>query len=142
MSENETAIGNAAVNTNENATPDVSAGEAAAAPAEAPVEEISYHAVEKDGVVTAIGKCRAASMSAPSIRDRVRARTSSACTQLSITTKPRPQQPAKQLRHKPKCRPSPTANFLPALLKWRLRFSIDPRDSDMPVEAPACVTIP
>ena len=57
MSENETAIGNdasaeAAVNTNENATADVSAGETAAAAA--PVEDISYHAVEKDGVVTAI----------------------------------------------------------------------------------------
>jgi hypothetical protein len=55
MSENETAIGNnAAVNTNENANADVTAGETAAAPAEAPVEDISYHAVEKDGVVTAI----------------------------------------------------------------------------------------
>ena len=55
MSENETAIGNnAAVNTNENANADVSADETAAAPAETPVEDISYHAVEKDGVVTAI----------------------------------------------------------------------------------------
>jgi hypothetical protein len=57
MSENETAIGNnesaeSAVNTNENATAEVSAGEPAAAAV--PVEDISYHAVEKDGVVTAI----------------------------------------------------------------------------------------
>jgi hypothetical protein len=48
MSDNETAIGDSvsaepAVNTNENA-----------APAPASIEEISYHAVEKDGVVTAI----------------------------------------------------------------------------------------
>jgi len=55
MSENETAIGNnAAVNTNENANADASTGETAAAPSQAPVEDISYHAVEKDGVVTAI----------------------------------------------------------------------------------------
>lgn len=57
MSENETAIGEnasaeSAVNTNETANAEVSAGETAA-PA-APVEDISYHAVEKDGVVTAI----------------------------------------------------------------------------------------
>ncbi len=56
MSENETAIGEnanaeAAVNTNETATPEVSAD---TAPAAAPLEDISYHAVEKDGVVTAI----------------------------------------------------------------------------------------
>jgi hypothetical protein len=55
MSENETAVGahasaESAVNTNENATAEVSASETAAAP----VEDISYHAVEKDGVVTAI----------------------------------------------------------------------------------------
>jgi len=59
MSENETAIGDdasaePAVNTNENANAQVSAGETAAATAQAPVEDISYHAVEKDGVVTAI----------------------------------------------------------------------------------------
>ena len=65
MSENETAIGNnasaeAAVNTNDSATPEVGANQTggaaesneSAAPAAA--EEISYHAVEKDGVVTAI----------------------------------------------------------------------------------------
>ena len=60
MSENETAIGETAsaepaVNTNENATAEVGASENAAPAAEAAVpEEISYHAVEKDGVVTAI----------------------------------------------------------------------------------------
>lgn len=67
MSENETAIGNnesaeTAVNTNETATAEVSANQTAgaaessesAAPAAASAEEISYHAVEKDGVVTAI----------------------------------------------------------------------------------------
>lgn len=59
MSENETAIGDAAsaepaVNTNENANAEVSAGDTAAAAPAAPVEDISYHAVEKDGVVTAI----------------------------------------------------------------------------------------
>jgi hypothetical protein len=58
MSENETAIGDSvsvepAVNTNENATTEVGANENAA-PAPASIEEISYHAVEKDGVVTAI----------------------------------------------------------------------------------------
>lgn len=55
MSENETAVGahasaESAVNTTENATAEVGASETAAAP----VEDISYHAVEKDGVVTAI----------------------------------------------------------------------------------------
>src|SRR5713226_5072810 len=68
MSENETAIGDAvsaepAVNTNETATAEVDANQTAgaavesnqsAAPAPASTEEISYHAVEKDGVVTAI----------------------------------------------------------------------------------------
>ena len=64
MSENETAIGNnasaeTAVDTNEAATSEVSTQAAGAAEsnesaAPAPVEEISYHAVEKDGVVTAI----------------------------------------------------------------------------------------
>jgi hypothetical protein len=55
MSENETAIGgDAAVNENENAGAEAKPGESAAAAAEAPVEDISYHAVEKDGVVTAI----------------------------------------------------------------------------------------
>ena len=58
MSENETAIGDSvsadpAVNTNENATTEVGTNENAA-PAPASTEEISYHAVEKDGVVTAI----------------------------------------------------------------------------------------
>jgi hypothetical protein len=42
MSENESAVTEGAANPGENAA------------AEAPVEEISYHAVEKDGVVTAI----------------------------------------------------------------------------------------
>ena len=41
MSENESAIGDGAANTNETAP-------------EANTEEITYHAVEKDGVVTAI----------------------------------------------------------------------------------------
>ena len=64
MSENETAIGNnasaeTAVDTNEAATSEVNtqtAGAAEANESAAPVatEEISYHAVEKDGVVTAI----------------------------------------------------------------------------------------
>src|SRR6476620_6212175 len=64
MSENETAIGNnasaeTAVDTNEAATPEVSTQTAGAAEsnesaAPAATEEISYHAVEKDGVVTAI----------------------------------------------------------------------------------------
>jgi hypothetical protein len=42
MSENESAITEGAANTSDSAA------------AEAPVEDISYHAVEKDGVVTAI----------------------------------------------------------------------------------------
>jgi hypothetical protein len=42
MSENESALTEGAANQGENAV------------AEAPTEEISYHAVEKDGVVTAI----------------------------------------------------------------------------------------
>jgi hypothetical protein len=64
MSENETAIGNnasaeRAVDTNEAATSEVSTQTAGAAEsnesaAPAATEEISYHAVEKDGVVTAI----------------------------------------------------------------------------------------
>lgn len=62
MSENETAIGNnasaeTAVDTNEAATSEVStqtAGTAESNESAAPAEEISYHAVEKDGVVTAI----------------------------------------------------------------------------------------
>ena len=68
MSENETAIGDAvsaepAVNTNETAPAEAGTNETAgaavesnqnAAPAAASTEEISYHAVEKDGVVTAI----------------------------------------------------------------------------------------
>jgi len=64
MSENETAIGNnasaeTAVDTNETATSEVSTQTARAAEsnesaAPAATEEISYHAVEKDGVVTAI----------------------------------------------------------------------------------------
>jgi len=58
MSENETAIGDtasaeAAADKNEHATPAVGTNENAA-PAPASIEEISYHAVEKDGVVTAI----------------------------------------------------------------------------------------
>lgn len=64
MSENETAIGNnasaeTAVDTNEAAASEVSTQAAGAAEsnesaAPAATEEISYHAVEKDGVVTAI----------------------------------------------------------------------------------------
>ena len=64
MSENETAIGNnasaePAVDTNEAATSEVSTQTAGAAEsnegaAPATTEEICYHAVEKDGVVTAI----------------------------------------------------------------------------------------
>ena len=62
MSENETAIGNnasaeTAVDTNEAATSEVNtqtAGAAESNESAAPAEEISYHAVEKDGVVTAI----------------------------------------------------------------------------------------
>ena len=46
MSENESALNEGAPETTENSTSE-------AAP-EAPTEEISYHAVEKDGVVTAI----------------------------------------------------------------------------------------
>jgi hypothetical protein len=58
MSENETAIGDTAsaepaVDKNEHATAAVGVDENAA-PAAASTEEISYHAVEKDGVVTAI----------------------------------------------------------------------------------------
>jgi len=58
MSENETAIGDTpsvepAVDKNEHPTAAVGADENAA-PAPASIEEISYHAVEKDGVVTAI----------------------------------------------------------------------------------------
>ncbi len=53
MSQNETAIDEHAVTTNENATAGVGSSENAA-PATASTEEISYHAVEKDGVVTAI----------------------------------------------------------------------------------------
>jgi hypothetical protein len=52
MSEDENASPEPAVNTNENTSAEVGAGENAA-PA-ASTEEISYHAVEKDGVVTAI----------------------------------------------------------------------------------------
>lgn len=67
MSENETAIGDTAsaepaVNTNDTARAGVGTENASAAvkpdenaaPAAASTEEISYHAVEKDGVVTAI----------------------------------------------------------------------------------------
>src|SRR5256714_15055597 len=64
MSENEIAIGNnasaeTAVDTTEAATSEVSTQTAGAAEsnesaAPAPAEEISYHAVAKDGVVTAI----------------------------------------------------------------------------------------
>ena len=59
MSENETAIDSTAsaepaANTNENTSQADGANENAAPAAAAPTEEISYHAVEKDGVVTAI----------------------------------------------------------------------------------------
>ena len=60
MSENETAIDSRAsvepaANTNENASQADGTNENAKPAAEAaPPEEISYHAVEKDGVVTAI----------------------------------------------------------------------------------------
>src|SRR6185503_17092941 len=60
MSENETAIDSTAsaepaANTNENASQAAGAHEnATPAAVAAPTEEISYHAVEKDGVVTAI----------------------------------------------------------------------------------------
>ncbi|MFN2499313.1 MAG: hypothetical protein ABR557_09525 [Pyrinomonadaceae bacterium] len=60
MSENETAIDGTTsaepgANTNENAATSAVANEDGAPAAEAaPAEEISYHAVEKDGVVTAI----------------------------------------------------------------------------------------
>ncbi|MGI8836197.1 MAG: hypothetical protein ACR2H4_06115 [Pyrinomonadaceae bacterium] len=60
MSENETAIDGTtsaepAASTNENAATSAVANEDGAPAAEAaPAEEISYHAVEKDGVVTAI----------------------------------------------------------------------------------------
>ena len=59
MSENETAIDSTAsvepaADTNENASQADGANENAAPAAAAPTEEISYHAVEKDGVVTAI----------------------------------------------------------------------------------------
>src|SRR2546425_6588340 len=54
MSENETAIDEHAVNTNENTSAEVGSNENAGPAAAAAMEEISYHAVEKDGVVTAI----------------------------------------------------------------------------------------
>lgn len=54
MSENETAIDEHAVNTNENTNAAVGSNENAEPAAAASMEEISYHAVEKDGVVTAI----------------------------------------------------------------------------------------
>src|SRR3977135_2900538 len=54
MSENETAIDERAVNTNENTSAEVASNENAAPAAATSTEEISYHAVEKDGVVTAI----------------------------------------------------------------------------------------
>jgi hypothetical protein len=54
MSENETAIDEHAVNTNDNTSAEVGSNENAAPAAAASPEEISYHAVEKDGVVTAI----------------------------------------------------------------------------------------
>jgi len=54
MSENETAIDEHAVNTNENTNAEVGSNENAVPAAAAATEEISYHAVEKDGVVTAI----------------------------------------------------------------------------------------
>src|SRR5438876_11564942 len=59
MSENETAIGDTAsaepaVDKNEHAPATVDANENAGPAAAAAMEEISYHAVEKDGVVTAI----------------------------------------------------------------------------------------
>jgi hypothetical protein len=54
MSENETAIDEHAVNTNENTNAVVGSNENAEPAAAASMEEISYHAVEKDGVVTAI----------------------------------------------------------------------------------------
>ena len=58
MSENETAIGDTAtaepaVDNNEHPTAAVGADESVASAPASP-EEISYHAVEKDGVVTAI----------------------------------------------------------------------------------------
>jgi len=58
MSENETAIDEHAVKTNETATAETAApgveSNSVATAAPASTEEISYHAVEKDGVVTAI----------------------------------------------------------------------------------------
>jgi len=58
MSENEAAIDEHAVKTNETATAETAAAAVespgVATPAPASTEEISYHAVEKDGVVTAI----------------------------------------------------------------------------------------
>ena len=51
MSENESTIAGAASSEATNTNEDAAATTAAAAPAS---EEISYHAVEKDGVVTAI----------------------------------------------------------------------------------------
>jgi hypothetical protein len=59
MSENESAIGDTAsaepaADKNEHATAAVGSNENAASAAAASTEEISYHAVEKDGIVTAI----------------------------------------------------------------------------------------
>ncbi len=50
MSENESALNEGAPTTTENSTSEA----ATEAPTEVSTEEISYHAVEKDGVVTAI----------------------------------------------------------------------------------------
>ena len=52
MSENETAVNENAAQPAEEAATDVAVADIAAAPVS--VEEITYHAVEKDGVVTAI----------------------------------------------------------------------------------------
>ncbi len=54
MAENENALGASADTTDETTDTSGAAAATAAAPEQAPAEDISYHAVEKDGQVTAI----------------------------------------------------------------------------------------
>lgn len=54
MSENESALNEGAPATTENSMSETATEASTEAPTEASTEEISYHAVEKDGVVTAI----------------------------------------------------------------------------------------
>lgn len=54
MAENENALGASADTTDETTDTSGAAAATTAAPEQAPAEDISYHAVEKDGQVTAI----------------------------------------------------------------------------------------